>query len=139
MGTGNTVILNGGSDATQTLEVLSDAFQTSLVAAGLPKEAAQLAVGGEVVTELLAPGLVDRVIPRGSYDLVKWVQRVSATPVLGLTGRRLCDVFVDEAADPELASTITRELELQMGLDGLLSYKYQVHGNGHTIGGANPA
>lgn len=130
--TGNTVVLNGGSQATRTLKVLLDTLQKSLLAAGLPKEAAQLALGDEVVEELLAPGLVDLVIPRGSYELVKWVQQVSAAPVLGQTGRRLCNVFVGETADPELASSITRELELQMGLDGLLSYKYQVHGNGHT-------
>jgi len=137
--TGNAVILNGGSEATQTLLVLADAMRKSLAAVGLPEDALQLAAGHETARELLADGLVDLVIPRGSYDLVKWVQSVSTTPVLGQTGRRMCNVFVDETANPEMASSIIRELELQMGLDGLLNYKYQVHNKGQTVGGANPS
>jgi glutamate-5-semialdehyde dehydrogenase len=108
MKTGNTVILKGGSEATETLMVLADAMKNSLAAAGLPEDACQLAVGRDITQELLGSGMVDLVIPRGSYDLVKWIQQTSTTPVLGHAGG-ICHVYVDETADTDMALSILRD------------------------------
>lgn len=106
--TGNTVILKGGSEATESLLVLTDAMKKSLAAAGLPEDALQLAIGRDTATELLGNGLVDLVIPRGSYEMVKFIQNTSTTPVLGHAGG-ICHVFVDETADLEMAASIIRD------------------------------
>jgi len=106
--TGNTVILKGGSEATETLLVLAEAMKTSLAAAGLPEDASQLVIGREAATSLLGPGLVDLVIPRGSNDLVQWIQRSTTTPVLGHADG-ICHVYIDETADLDMASKIIRD------------------------------
>lgn len=106
--TGNTVILKGGSEASETLVVLADAMKKSLAAAGLPEDAVQLAQGREVAEELLGNGLVDLIIPRGSYDMVKSIQNIATTPVLGHAGG-ICHIFVDESADVEMALSIIRD------------------------------
>lgn len=108
MKTGNTVILKGGSEATETLLVLADMMKKSLAAAGLPEDASQLVVGREAATSLLGPGLVDLVIPRGSNDLVQWIKRTTSTPVLGHADG-ICHVYVDETADMEMAARIIRD------------------------------
>lgn len=108
MKTGNTVILKGGSEATETLAALADCMKKSLAAAGLPEDACQNAVGREVASELLGPGMVDLVIPRGSYEMVKQIQQTSTTPVLGHAGG-ICHVYVDESADAKMALDIIRD------------------------------
>jgi len=108
MKTGNTLILKGGSEATETLLVLADAMQKSLAAAGLPENASQLVIGRDAVAALLGHGLVDLVIPRGSNDLVKMIQETTTTPVLGHADG-ICHVFVDEAADLKMACSVIRD------------------------------
>ena len=50
-------------------------------------------------------GALDLVIPRGGKALVKRVQEEARVPVLGhLDG--LCHVYVDAAADPDMAENI---------------------------------
>jgi len=134
--TGNAVILNGGVEAVQSLAVLADAMKKSLANAGLPVDALQL-TGNDAAKELLGPGLVDLVIPRGSYDLVKWAEETSTTPVFAHTGRRAANVFVDDLDFKLCPSSVMRELELQMSFDGLVTYKYELKGDGHRLEGAN--
>jgi len=106
--TGNAVILKGGSEATETLLVLADIMKESLAAAGLPEHASQLVVGREKATALLAPGLVDLVIPRGSNELVQGIKASTQTPVLGHADG-ICHAYVDEAADLDMACTVIRD------------------------------
>jgi len=129
--TGNTVILKGGPEASETILVLADAMKKSLVAAGLPEDAAQLGVGGEVATELLGSGLVDLVIARGSYAMVKKIQDQSTTPVLGHAGS-LSHIYVDETADLEMAAAITRDAKTDYpqacnAVDTVLVHKSLMH------------
>jgi len=108
MKTGNTVILKGGSEATETLLVLEKCMKDSLAAAGLPSDASQLVIGREAVKPLLGPGLVDLVIPRGSNALVKSIKETTSTPVLGHADG-ICHAYVDKAANLEMASRIIRD------------------------------
>jgi len=108
MKTGNTVILKGGAEATETLLVLEDCMKKSMVAAGLPEAASQVVVGREAATSLLGPGLVDLVIPRGSNSLVQWIKKTTTTPVLGhADGIR--HAYVDETADLAKACRVIRD------------------------------
>jgi glutamate-5-semialdehyde dehydrogenase len=104
---GNAALLRGSSSAAQSNAAVVDALQTGLVDAGLPAEAIQLVPGPrEVTNELMAArGLVDVLIPRGGAGLIDHVVRTSQVPVIG-TGVGNCHVFVDAAADEQMALDI---------------------------------
>ena len=104
---GNAALLRGSSSAAESNAAVVDALQAGLVDAGLPAEAIQLVPGSrEVTTELMrARGLVDVLIPRGGAGLIDNVVRNSQVPVIE-TGVGNCHVFVDAAADEQMALDI---------------------------------
>ena len=55
---------------------------------------------------------VDLIIPRGSYELVRFIMEHSQIPVLG-HGEGICHVYVDRAADMEKAIDITYDAKVQ--------------------------
>lgn len=104
---GNACLLRGSSSALRTNEASIAALQQGLEAAGLPADAIQL-VGGprEATRELMtARGLVDLLIPRGGAGLIRTVVENSTVPVIE-TGTGNCHVYVDAAADLDMAVTI---------------------------------
>ena len=105
---GNAVILRGGSAAASSNRVLVDVMREALTEAGLPVDAVQLLEGGHgTVTALMtARGLVDLLIPRGGAGLIQSVVLGSTVPVIE-TGIGNCHVYVDRAADLDMARRIT--------------------------------
>jgi len=106
---GNAVVLRGGSDAAASVAAIVAALKAGLAAAGLSDAAitmppdANRAYVGDMLAGL--NGALDLVIPRGGKALVKRVQEEARVPVLGhLDG--LCHVYVDAAADPDMAENI---------------------------------
>jgi glutamate-5-semialdehyde dehydrogenase len=101
---GNAVLLRGSSSAAESNAAIVEALQAGLVDAGLPADAIQLVPGPrEVTNELMAArGLVDVLIPRGGAGLIDTVVRNSQVPVIE-TGVGNCHVFVDAAADEQMA------------------------------------
>jgi glutamate-5-semialdehyde dehydrogenase len=104
---GNAVLLRGSSSAAESNAAIVEALQAGLVDAGLPADAIQLVPGPrEVTNELMAArGLVDVLIPRGGAGLIDTVVRNSQVPVIE-TGVGNCHVFVDAAADEQMALDI---------------------------------
>jgi glutamate-5-semialdehyde dehydrogenase len=104
---GNAALLRGSSSAADSNAAVVEALQVGLVDAGLPAEAIQLVPGPrEVTNELMAArGLVDVLIPRGGAGLIDNVVRNSQVPVIE-TGVGNCHVFVDAAADEQMALDI---------------------------------
>ena len=105
---GNAVILRGGSAAADTNRALVRAIRTSLAAQGLPPDAVCLLDqdGHDAARALMtARGLVDLVIPRGGADLIRTVVMESTVPVIE-TGIGICHVYVDAAADLDMAARI---------------------------------
>ena len=104
---GNAALLRGSSSAAASNTAVVEALQAGLVDAGLPAEAIQLVPGPrEITNELMAArGLVDVLIPRGGAGLIDNVVRNSQVPVIE-TGVGNCHVFVDAAADEEMALNI---------------------------------
>jgi glutamate-5-semialdehyde dehydrogenase len=106
---GNSVLLKAGKEVERTADVLVRVLRDGLVGQGLPADAVSLVVGRERVQELLGMhGLVDLVIPRGSKELVEYVQANTRIPVLG-HAEGVCHIYVDESADEALALRVIED------------------------------
>jgi glutamate-5-semialdehyde dehydrogenase len=106
---GNAVILRGGSESLRSSAAIHAGMLEGLRAAGLPEAAIQLVPTRDravVAAMLRAVEHVDVIVPRGGRSLVGLVQREARVPVFAhLEG--ICHVYVDAAADPEMARAIT--------------------------------
>ena len=102
---GNAVLLRGSSSASGSNAAIVEVLRAAVGATGLPADVIQLAPGEghDAVKQLLrARGLVDLLIPRGGAGLIRTVVEESTVPVIE-TGVGNCHVYVDEAADLEMA------------------------------------
>ena len=111
---GNAVILKGGAEAARTNEALVALWRKRW--RNFPTcrpDAVNLLHSRADVQELLALDHdVDLIIPRGSYELVRFIMKNSRIPVLG-HGEGLCHVNVDRAADLEKSISITYDAKVQ--------------------------
>ena len=108
IGSGNAVILRGGSEAMQSNRAIHAALIAGLKSAGLPADAVQLvpvtdraAVGAMLAGE----GVIDMIVPRGGKGLVARVQAEARVPVLAhLDG--INHIYVHASADRAMAEAI---------------------------------
>lgn len=112
---GNAALLRGSASAYHSNVALVGVLSEAAAKAGLPADAIQLVPGvdRESVTHLMrARGLVDVIIPRGGAGLIKSVVEHSIVPVIE-TGVGNCHVYVDAAADLDMALAITMNSKVQ--------------------------
>ena len=105
---GSACVLRGGKEAHRSAEAIVSALKEGLSAAGLPQDALQLVedVSRASANELMtARGLVDLLIPRGGAGLIRACVDNATVPVLE-TGTGICHIYVDRAADREMALDI---------------------------------
>ena len=105
---GNVCILRGGKEAYNSSRAIVDAIEDGLEAIGLPKTAVQLIedTSRESATELMrAKGYVDLLIPRGGKGLIRACVENAIVPCLE-TGTGICHIYVDKAANFEMALDI---------------------------------
>ncbi|KAJ3297482.1 hypothetical protein HK104_000441 [Borealophlyctis nickersoniae] len=105
---GNAVILKGGKEAAHSNRALFEVLQEALRASEipLPAESVQLvSTRDEIASLLKLDQYIDLVIPRGSKQLVQYVQGSTRIPVLGHADG-LCSVYVDKDADVEKAVSV---------------------------------
>ena len=112
---GNACILRGGSEALESNRAIADCVRAGLKSAGLPETAVQLvgtperAAVGELIT---LREYIDIVVPRGGKDLIERLARESRIPMIKhLDG--VCHVYIDEAADPDMAVRIADNAKTQ--------------------------
>ena len=106
---GNAVILRGGKEAFHSNSALHTILSDALVEVSLPQNAVQLVntTDREVVGHLLKRhDLIDVTIPRGGKSLIKRVVDEATMPVIKHFDG-ICHVYVDRAADLEMAESIT--------------------------------
>src|SRR5919206_4400222 len=111
---GNVGVLRGSSSAMGSNAAIVSVLRKAVADAGLPADAIQLldATTRDSVKELMrARGLVDVLIPRGGADLIRTVVEESTVPVIE-TGVGNCHVYVDEAADLDMALSILLNAKL---------------------------
>ena len=105
---GNACVLRSGSDAFCSADAIVKAMQKGLEKAGLEPNLVQLVqdTSRHSVTELMeAVGLVDLLIPRGGAGLIKACTEGAKVPCIQ-TGTGICHIYVDKAADQEMALNI---------------------------------
>ncbi|MCM1302995.1 MAG: glutamate-5-semialdehyde dehydrogenase [Lachnospiraceae bacterium] len=113
--TGNAVILKGGSDALQSNLAIVKVIRAALEQSGIPADVLQL-IGDtdrSVTVEFMKlKQYVDLLIPRGSAGLIRSVVENSTIPVIE-TGTGNCHVYVDRAADLDMAARIIYNAKTQ--------------------------
>ncbi|MDI9259649.1 glutamate-5-semialdehyde dehydrogenase [Alicyclobacillus sendaiensis] len=113
--TGNVAVLRGGREALRSNQALVAAIHDGLRQAGLPEAAVSLVAHTDrdaVDVLIRARGLVDLAIPRGGAGLIRRVVENAAVPVIE-TGVGNCHVYVDRAANPEMATRIVVNAKTQ--------------------------
>ncbi|AIZ56889.1 gamma-glutamyl phosphate reductase [Candidatus Methanoplasma termitum] len=110
---GNAVAFKGGSEAKHSNKVLFDVLTEAAAEAAVPKEAFVLMESREDISEILKmDGDIDLLIPRGSYEFVKYIQNNTKIPVLGHSAG-ICHIYVDDEADVDLALAVTLDSKIQ--------------------------
>ncbi|MDY3986921.1 MAG: glutamate-5-semialdehyde dehydrogenase [Peptoniphilaceae bacterium] len=105
---GSTCILKGGKEARETNLALTSLIKESLRKNQLSEDCVNLVADAshEDILELMrAPQYVDLLIPRGGAHLIRYTVENATVPVIE-TGAGVCHVYVDRAADPEMAIRI---------------------------------
>ena len=102
----NAVILKPGREVERTARVIVESIRAALRSQSIPEALVTNIQQRAEVRELLKlDDLIDLVIPRGGYDLVRYVQSNTRIPVLGHS-EGVCHIFVDAAADFDMALKI---------------------------------
>ncbi|XP_026748737.2 delta-1-pyrroline-5-carboxylate synthase isoform X2 [Galleria mellonella] len=109
MASANGLLLKGGKEAAHSNKALMDLVKESLSSVGAD-DAISLVSTREEISDLLAMEKhIDLIIPRGSSDLVRNIQKQSQhIPVLG-HAEGICHVYLDRDADPAKALKIVRD------------------------------
>jgi glutamate-5-semialdehyde dehydrogenase len=110
---GNGVLLKGGSEAANTNRILADIISQATANAGIPEGwMGLLETRGDVADMLNLDESIDLIIPRGSNAFVKHIMDNTHIPVMGHADG-ICHVYVDKAADLEMAVKICVDSKTQ--------------------------
>jgi glutamate-5-semialdehyde dehydrogenase len=127
---GNAVVLRGGKEAANSNLALAKVIQSAAFPAGIPDGSVQLieSTDRELVGQMLKMSdHIDLVIPRGGAELINFVSRNAAMPVV-TGGIGVCHTYVDRAADIDMAVAIAYNAKVQRptvcnALDTLLVHR----------------
>jgi len=112
---GNTVILKGGSEASNSNRALCTLIRRAMSEEGVSPDIVQMVESTErsYVYELLTlDDYIDLVIPRGGEELIRTVVEKSRIPVLKHF-KGVCHIFVDESADLNMAYEVCLNAKIQ--------------------------
>jgi len=110
---GNGVILKGGSEANLTNTAIVKALQEGLNESGLDKNAICLLTSRKDSMSMLnLDKYINLIIPRGSNELVKFIQENTRIPVLGHADG-ICHLYIDIEADLEMALSVALDSKIQ--------------------------
>jgi len=111
----NCGILRGGSDSVYSNAAIAETLMEAVTACGIKFKPFFLVEKTEhsVVDQLLkADQYIDLVIPRGGEALIRTVVEKSRIPVIKHY-KGVCHIFVDEAADPDMALKVCVNAKVQ--------------------------
>ena len=105
---GNVCVLRCGKEAHRSAAAIVEALREGLKKAGLPEDMVLLIedTTRQSANELMtADGYVDLLIPRGGKGLISACVRNATVPCIQ-TGTGICHIYVDSAADQDMALNI---------------------------------
>lgn len=105
---GNACVLRGGKESFHSNQAIVSALRSGIEKAGLPADSIGLIedTTRASATELMtANGLVDLLIPRGGAGLIRACVENATVPCVQ-TGTGICHIYVDRAADQDMALNI---------------------------------
>ncbi len=112
---GNATMLRGSSSAIESNRAIVSCLREALGKAGLPEDAVTLVedTSHEAAVEFMRlDGMIDCLIPRGGPSLIASVRENATVPaVIDRDGD--CHVYVDKAADIEMAVSIMANAKMQ--------------------------
>jgi glutamate-5-semialdehyde dehydrogenase len=113
--TGNAVILRGGSEALASNIALGAALRAGCRHAGIPEDAVQVVASADrsavrAMAEMAE--FIDLIIPRGGKQLIETVSASARMPVIKHFDG-ICHVYVDQAADLDMAQSIVVNAKCQ--------------------------
>lgn len=112
---GNCAFLRGGKEARYSNAVLGMILKQSLKQAGLPESCVETVYDPDrsiMMSLLKAKDYVDMIVPRGGESLISFVSENSLIPVVK-HDKGVCHVYIDKAADPEMAVKIAYNAKVQ--------------------------
>jgi glutamate-5-semialdehyde dehydrogenase len=112
---GNAVVLRGGKEAIESNRAIVAALREGLSFTGLPEDLISLVCSTERESAdalMQMRGLVDVLIPRGGKGLIRHCVENAKVPVIE-TGAGNCHVYVDKAADLDMALAVTVNAKCQ--------------------------
>ncbi|WP_320674395.1 glutamate-5-semialdehyde dehydrogenase [Prochlorococcus sp. MIT 1341] len=110
---GNGALLKGGSEALLTNEAIMKALKEGLHSSEVESDSlALLTTRKESLSMLKLDGFLDLIIPRGSNQLVQFIQDNTRIPVLGHADG-ICHLYIDSEADLQKALRISIDSKTQ--------------------------
>ncbi len=112
---GNAIVLRGSSSAAHSNAVLTGIAAQAAQSAGLPAGCVSLVAGGgrrELAELATQEQSVDLIVPRGGEGLKAALSEVATVPVIYAASGN-CHVYVDAAADLEMAQAIALNAKVQ--------------------------
>jgi len=105
---GNAVILRGGRDAYRSSAAIVKALRKGCTDAGYPEELVSITedISRQSAVDLMhGVGYIDLLIPRGGAGLIRTCVEEAKVPCIE-TGTGICHIYIDRAADPDMAVKI---------------------------------
>ena len=110
---GNAAILKGGSEASQTNEAIFNALRSGLNRSSLDGNALCLLTSRKDSLSMLhLDKEISLIIPRGSNELVKFIQSNTRIPVLGHADG-ICHLYIDDESDINLGIKVALDSKVQ--------------------------
>ncbi len=110
---GNGVMLKGGSEANLTNTAIVKALKEGLHESGFDKNAICLLTSRKDSMAMLnLEKYINLIIPRGSNELVKFIQENTRIPVLGHADG-ICHLFIDYEANLDMALSVALDSKIQ--------------------------
>jgi len=110
---GNALVVKAGHEANSTVAAIEQLVRRSLIEHELPEGCVTVVYGREAVAALLGMnGRIDLIVPRGSKELIQYVQGNTCIPVIG-HAEGICHIYVDAEADWEMATRIILDAKTQ--------------------------
>lgn len=112
---GNAAFLRGSSTAINSNIAISEVLRDAVEAAGLPRDSIVMVddVSREAAVEFMQqPDYVDCLIPRGGPSLIRTILDNATVPYV-IDGDGNCHVYIDSAADLDMAETVLLNAKTQ--------------------------